>query len=85
MTESCIRWSNSSSGMKETANTTGTKLGWRLSRLVLLSLGRPGTQQVWLLGEPMLRLVMLSPLRHQRAARQQPRLLAVLLSLQKSR
>ena len=61
MMDSGTRRSNSPSGIKTTSNTTGTELGGRLSRLVLLSL------------------------RHQRAARQQPRLLAVLLSLQKSR
>ena len=34
--------------------------------LVLLTLGRPGALQVWLLGKPMVRLMLLSPLLHLR-------------------
>ena len=33
---------------------------------MLLSLGRPGAHPVWLLGKPMLRLMLLSPLLHLR-------------------
>ena len=59
---------NSFSGIKKTASTVGTELcgSLVLLSLGLLSLGRPGTQQVWLLGKPMLRLMLLSPLLHLR-------------------
>ena len=59
---------NSVSGIKQTSRTTGTELcgSLVLLRLGLLSLGRPGTHQLWLLGKPMLRLMLLSPLLHLR-------------------
>ena len=82
---------NSFSGIKQTARTIGTELATAatllspllhlrhlvLLSLGLLSLGRPGTHQVWLLGKPMLRLMLLSPLLHLRHL--------VLLSLGQSR
>ena len=60
--------SNSFSGTKQTSRTTGPELCGRLVLLSLglLSRGRPGTHQVWLLGKPMLRLMRLSPLLHLR-------------------
>ena len=66
MMESGTRRSNSPSGTNTTSNTTGTELGGRLSRLVLLSLGRPRAHQVRLQGNPMLRLMLPSPLLHLR-------------------
>ena len=46
---------SSVSGTTQTGRTTGTEL-----------CRRPGTHQVWLLGKPMLRLMLLSPLLHLR-------------------
>ena len=57
-------WSNSPSGIRKSSATTGTKLCRYPSRLMLLSLGRPGAHQVWLLGKPMRRLMLLSSLLH---------------------
>ena len=56
--------SNSPSGLRKSSPTTGTELCRKVSSLVLLSLGRPGAHQVWLLGKPMLRLMLLGPLLH---------------------
>ena len=58
--------SKSFSGTKQTSRTTGPELCGRLVLLSLglLSLGRPGTHQVLLLGKAMRRLMLLSPLLH---------------------
>ena len=57
---------NSSLTMGRTSTATGTELHRRMSRLVLLGLGRPGAHQGSLLRKPLLNLMLLSPLLHLR-------------------